>query len=67
MCSPCDHNGTYAKAQTVNHIVDYEVPIHISCGTLVNIYHSTRILIFHLCQVLIMVYYYYVTLSAVAH
>ncbi len=33
------HNGTYRKAQTVNHIADYEVPVHVSCSSLVNIYH----------------------------
>ncbi len=30
------YNGTYTKAQTVNHIADHEVPLHVSCISLVN-------------------------------
>ncbi len=45
MCSPDiivdillmadQYNGSYTKTKTVNHIADYEVPVHISCSALV--------------------------------
>ncbi len=54
------YNGTYSKAQTVNHIADYEVPVPVSCSSLANIFSLTKI--FPLCQVYIMVHYYYVHL-----
>ncbi len=41
------YNGIYTQAQTVNHIVDYEEPVYVSCSSLVsNISFTT---IFHLC------------------
>ncbi len=28
------YNGTDTKAQTVNHVTGYEVPVHVSCSSL---------------------------------
>ncbi len=57
------YNGIHTKPQTVNHIIDYEVSVHVSWISLVNNISSTKI--FHLCHVHIMVYYYYITLLLV--
>ncbi len=54
------YNGIFTMAQTVNHIADYEMPVHVSCSSLFGNISSTKI--FHLYEVHIMVYYYYVTL-----
>ncbi len=52
------YNGTYTKAQTVNYIADYEVPVLVS--SLANLFSRTKILC--VCQVHAMVYCYYVKL-----
>ncbi len=30
------YNGIYTKAQTENHIADYEVSVHVSCSSLIK-------------------------------
>ncbi len=54
------YNGTYTKAQTVNYIADYEVPVLVRCSSLANLFCRTKI--FCMCQVHAMVYCYYVKL-----
>ncbi len=38
------YNDIFTKAQTVNHIADYEVPVNFSYSSLVNNISSTKII-----------------------